>query len=288
MNCDRPFVMDGNAYGCGQCVPCRKRKRLEWVHRMMLEASLYKDNAFVTLTFDKEGLPDDLSVSPRELSLFIKRLRKGGSKFRYFACGEYGDSTLRPHYHLALFSFPTCAFGITRKKEYCCAVCSEVSRAWGKGIIQCATLEAKSIAYVAGYVSKKMTRDSDPRLKGRRPEFARMSLRPGIGYNVMHEVAHSLMEYDLDKKMIDVPCSLRHGKIELPLGRYLRRNLRSMIGRDKNEPAEAAEERKKELQPLRQAAYDASISFKDAVLEKSLGRRIQIHAAEKRKKGKRL
>lgn len=71
-----------------------------------------------------------------------------------------------------------------------------------------------------------MTRTDDPRLEGRWPEFARMSLRPGIGYGALHEVAHALLDDRLDGLLQDVPTSLR-GK---PLGRYLRRNLRIMMG----------------------------------------------------------
>ena len=33
---------------------------------------------------------------------FIKRLRKDYD-IKYFACGEYGDKTLRPHFHAILF-----------------------------------------------------------------------------------------------------------------------------------------------------------------------------------------
>lgn len=256
---------------------------------MMLEAALYSDNCFATLTYREEALPDDLSVSPKTTSDFIKRLRKRGYKFRYFACGEYGEDTQRPHYHLALFGFPTCAYGITRKREYCCAHCRAVEEAWGKGQIMLGTLEPKSMAYVAGYITKKMTRLNDPRLKGRKPEFARMSLRPGIGLGMMHEVASTLMDHGLDETLDDVPSVLQHGKLRYPLGRYLRRNLRTMIGRAPNAPPETLKKARDEMQPLRQAAFNSSTPLKVAVLETTLGRRIQIEARAKMfKKGKRI
>jgi len=272
------------AHGCGQCIPCRVNKRREWTHRMMLESSLQKDNAFLTLTYSDESLPDDLSVRPRTISLFIKRLRKRGCRFRYFACGEYGDNTFRPHYHLALFGFPTCTWGTTRKKEYCCPVCALVADCWTEGYIHLDSLTSSSMAYIAGYVTKKMTSEYDPRLEGRRPEFARMSLRPGIGYSVMHEVASTLLEFDLHKHLPDAPYSLQHGTKKWPLGRYLRRNLRCMIGRDKNTPQVIYEQMEKKMRPLREAAFNASIPLKTAVLSASEGRRIQIHANERRKK----
>ena len=159
----------------------------------MLEAAQYEDNAFVTLTYSDECLPEDMSVRPRELQLFMKRLRKAfPGRIRYFGVGEYGDTTERPHYHLAIFGMPTCRYARTRLfKTYrpCCPICTMVRDAWQKGEVFLGTLEPDAMGYVAGYVVKKMTREDDERLKGKAPEFARMSLRPGIGYGMMHEHA---------------------------------------------------------------------------------------------------
>lgn len=284
MNCGNPYIHKGNAFGCGQCIPCRVNKRREWTHRIILEASLQEDNAFLSVDYSEENLPDDLSVSPREISLFIKRLRKGGLRFRYFAVGEYGDHSFRPHYHLALFGIPTCLRGTTRQATTCCAVCESIKRAWGLGRIVLGTLTPQSAAYIAGYVTKKMTSEYDPRLEGRRPEFARMSLRPGIGYNVMHEVASTLLEFDLHKVLIDVPHSLQHGKKKWPLGRYLRRSLRALIGKDKNQTEQSAAQLAEKLQAMREAAFNNSEPLKKHVLSASEGRRIQIHSNETRKK----
>lgn len=257
----------------------------------MLEAAQYGDNAFVTLTYSEENLPADLSVHSYIMSAFIKRLRKHHkAKFRYFGCGEYGDESGRPHYHLALFNFPACVYGRTRHHvEDCCYVCTLVKRAWTVGRIEVGLLTPNSMAYVAGYINKKMTRDDDPRLEGRRPEFARMSLRPGIGHGMMHDLASTLMEYGLDEKLADVPAVLQHGTTTYPLGRYLRRTLRSLLGRDKNTPQDVLLHYSKELQPLREAAFNASKPLKTEILKASEGRRIQIEAkAQLFKKVKRI
>lgn len=252
---------------------------------MMLEAAQHGDNAFATLTYNDENLPEDLSVSPKTLSVFIRALRDQGYKFRFFGCGEYGDLSGRAHYHVALFGFQSCLYGITRKRPDCCRQCAAVQKAWGRGNSYLGTLERKSIQYIAGYINKKMTKHSDPRLEGRLPEFARMSLRPGIGYGMMHELASTLMEYELDKKLIDVPVVLAHdNNKQWPLGRYLRRSLRKMIGRSPNTPKEALDEYKAQMQPLREIAFMASKSLKSEVLAQSLGKRIQIEARAKRNK----
>lgn len=247
----------------------------------MLEAAQHGDNAFVTLTYADDKVPADNSVHPRVLQLFVKRLRKSVPyKFRYFACGEYGEFTGRPHYHLALFGFPSCDYAISRKKETCCTQCELVRQAWSFGNVFLGQLEPASAAYVAGYVAKKYTA---PQSVGERwPPFARMSLRPGIGVGMMDELASTLMEHSLDKRMIDVPLSLQHGSKRYPLGRYLRRRLRTLIGRPADCPQEVIDAQKEELSELRKKAFEASTPFKEEVLKASLGRRIQIESRHMR------
>lgn len=122
-----------------------------------------------------------------------------------------------------------------------------------------ARLGIKSANYIAGYVTKKMTHASDIRLGGRHPEFARMSLRPGIGAHAMHDVASEILRYGLKG---DVPCGLRHGASVHPLGKYLRRYLRVLCGRDEKAPAEALQTLSNQMQLLRAYAWqnDRSVS----------------------------
>lgn len=87
-----------------------------------------------------------------------------------------------------------------------------------------AGLSVKSAMYIAGYVVKGMTHSLDPRLDGRVPEFARMSLNPGLGALAMERVA-----LDLEKYSLPVPLGLRHGEKIFPLGRYLRNNIARRI-----------------------------------------------------------
>ena len=91
------------------------------------------------------------------------------------------------------------------------------------------TFEESSASYIAGYVMKKMTAKNDVRLDGRHPEFARMSNRPGLGADAMHEIASTVLSFDLEKTQADVPSSLRHGSRLMPLGRYLHRKLREYV-----------------------------------------------------------
>lgn len=103
-----------------------------------------------------------------------------------------------------------------------------------------------------------------------------MSLRPGIGLGMMHEIASKLLESKMDERMIDVPISIQTGQRTLPLGRYLRRKLRTFIGREPNTPEEALADQKAELQDMRKTAFQNSTPLKLEVLDASIGRRIQI------------
>ena len=154
------------------------------------------------------------------------------------------------------------------------------------GDIDTGMLEPDSCAYIANYVTKKLTSDDDLRLSGRHPEFARMSNRPGIGRDAMHEVASTILTYETD-----LPFSLRHGKREKPLGRYLRNQLSVLCGHNQEKRKEVEKAlREQELLPLRAAAReDKEVStLKAQVLKANEGRRSSVIARSKiyRQKGK--
>lgn len=203
----------------------------------MLEALCHERSSFCTLTYDDQHVPDGGSLCPSELTAWLKRFRKRvyPRRVRYFAVGEYGDRSSRPHYHVALFGFG-CEFAPVYLGGCQCLTCTAVRETWGFGHILVASLTEKSARYVSGYVSKSMTHPDDVRLLGRHPEFARMSLRPGIGADAMEPVVDALVRHGLDRKLSDVPFLLRHNRNLLPLGRYLRQQLRKRLGRDPKAP----------------------------------------------------
>lgn len=261
MLCRKPFTTAGGAaYGCGQCMPCRYNRRRVWANRIMFEAIQNEDNAFVTLTYADDN---QYTLDPKHVQDWFKRLRKAvsPSKFRYYVVGEYGDESWRPHYHAALFGFRSCAYGqsrYTKRIVDCCYWCDLVRDTWKRGHVYLGTLEADSAGYICGYVTKKMTSRDDPRLGNRHPEFARMSLKPGIGRDAMFEVADVLMRYGLDVKNLDVPGILAVGGIDKPLGRYLVQNLRKMVGKDEKAPQEVLDKIAAEVRALQLAARSSS------------------------------
>lgn len=179
---------------CGQCVGCRLEHSRQWAMRCMHEKRLHRDNVFVTLTYDDECLPDGGSLKKRDLQLFMKRLRKArGAGVRFYACGEYGENTSRPHYHAILFNcdFPDKKFYKNNKAGDPLYTSAELEKIWPLGLCTIGEVTFDSAAYVARYIMKKikgdlaedhyMRVDQYGEIFSLVPEFTNMSRRPGVG-----------------------------------------------------------------------------------------------------------
>lgn len=294
MLCKNPFMNGSLPCPCGQCMPCRFNRRRVWTHRIMLESLMYQDKCFLTLTYDAEHLPSGGTLVPRDYQLFMHRLRtdvkrKGISQvpLRFFMCGEYGDISMRPHYHFALFGV-RCLTKIQYPQSgvRCfCRNCEFVRVVWGKGNVVLEDLTRSSAQYVAGYVVKKMTSKDDFRLSGRWPEFSRMSNRPGIGASAIDLISKGLIspygEIFLSPEG-DVPGVLKHANKALPMGRYLVNKLRQKVGVDAQQVSK---------EKLLQEVYDLwtialadkenpPLSFKTVILAANAGKSDLLQARE--------
>lgn len=91
------------SFPCGRCAPCRVAKAMEWTGRLVHQSEDPETpfSAFLTLTYDDRQ--EVISLDKSHLQRAFKRARKSGLVFKYFACGEYGGRTFRPHYHVCLF-----------------------------------------------------------------------------------------------------------------------------------------------------------------------------------------
>ena len=160
---------------CGHCIACRIARTREWTIRLLHESEFWEDTSFLTLTYNDDYLPSDGSLVPRDLTLFFKRLRKDlekdKRKIKYYACGEYGDTYGRPHYHAIVF-------GISPKDK------KLVEENWPYGFVRIGTVTYDSCRYVAGYVQKKLYGKGAEiyEEKGILPPFARMSKGLGERY----------------------------------------------------------------------------------------------------------
>jgi hypothetical protein len=195
---------------CGKCIGCKLEHSRQWALRCMNEKRLHSDSSFITLTYDNAHLPSGGTLVKRDLQLFMKRLRKEfGNGVRFFACGEYGEKSLRPHYHVLLLNKDFVdKKSVSSGSEYTLYTSALLSKLWTYGTHVIGDVNFESAAYVARYCTKKITGPSaEKHYNGREPEFLVMSRRPGIGTGYLDKY-HSEM-YTHDNIIINgIPSSL--------------------------------------------------------------------------------
>lgn len=166
---------------CGKCLGCRSARATAWAQRCEHEARSHRASIFATLTYSDLHLPVGGSLDPGAFSRFLKRLRKRVQPFRYFACGEYGETTGRPHYHAVLFGVELEQRSRVGAELFESPV---LSAAWGLGDVRFGDFRPAAANYIAKYQLKQVGDGSsfDPETGVERiAPFLRMSRRPGIG-----------------------------------------------------------------------------------------------------------
>lgn len=213
---------------CGQCIGCRIQQREDWTTRIELEARDWNPESvwFITLTYDEEHVPgmilgtgeivrnakytwDTKKSVPESVQIllypdiqkFLKRLRKAlGGKLRYFCCGEYGDKTARPHYHMILYGWiPSDLEDVYKGRPNGYYTSKFLEECWGMGQIMMANAKPATYRYVAGYVTKKMyelggRKQNEYEKLGQPKPFAEMSRKPGLGDNYYEKHKNEIWE----------------------------------------------------------------------------------------------
>lgn len=102
----------------------------------------------------------------RDLETFLLRLKNyavrkcNKARFRYFAVPDYGTNSLRPHWHLLIFTnsadfgrafLDTINYGSYERPSYGAKFLSEI---WQYGIINSSRVEKSAASYVASYLNK--------------------------------------------------------------------------------------------------------------------------------------
>ena len=181
------------------------------------------DASFITLTYNDDNLPYDInsprpSLCKRDVQLFMKRLRKRfpEKEIRFYLCGEYGERTLRPHYHCIIFGHTFSDIDFHRSSAL-------LRSLWTFGNNYVGSCTANSIQYVAGYVTKKFVNKKRDTIT---PEFTLMSRKPGIGfyainsYEQLFNNSASIVDY-FNKNGILPENVLINGR-SYPLDRYFK------------------------------------------------------------------
>ena len=196
---------------CGKCYACRRRRQQDWSIRLQHEAddciSRGGSAFFITFTYAPEHLHYKVdketgeqgttpSLDTHDPGIFMRKFRKkyGVSenfRVRFFSCGEYGDTFDRPHIHCMLF---------LPKKETHESLRPIVESCWPFGIVKgIYPFSVKLSEYIAKYSMKQIGDDYSDKV----PPFARMSLKPAIGFShltrenkQLYRNSHSFAAFD--------------------------------------------------------------------------------------------
>lgn len=346
MLCRHPFVRDrkgesftsphpkdwlrGVPFGCGKCLACRVKTRREWTSRLILEMLGHDSGAFVTLTYSEDYVPVTESghrtLSLRDLQLFLKRLRrnleerkKSKHPIRYYACGEYGTrGTQRPHYHIIFFGVSDLDLDFI-KSVY--AAWSEPAKHGQKGQtpqfgnITIEPLNAKTVAYTAGYNMKKLIspkkvhkvvvssaeigsrrvtfeklvldrKNSNRDDNGVLAEFRVMSRMPGLGSGRMFDLVALYKSNAAFRKVLsqtgDVPGIVRCWGRTLFLDRFLKNKLRELLNIEPNPEAYYADVRSQFFDWLNNPGVSHATDFYDYLVHQDDQRFKQLQDRIKR------
>ena len=137
---------EGHMLDCKQCPTCKSKRRFTWVMRMQLEELESINSWMITLTYDEKHVPEYVDIKPANwksrgyyhrtpykwkpilqrykglnwlhVQNYIRSLKQAidhvderhklpfGYNLRYFAVGELGSQTQRPHYHIYVWNLP--------------------------------------------------------------------------------------------------------------------------------------------------------------------------------------
>ena len=206
---------------CGQCQGCRIDHSKQMAVRAVHESLMHEENSFLTLTYSPENVPWGGSLVPAHHTLFMKKFRESFAfkklnpetnrlkkyyekKIRYYMCGEYGENFSRPHFHYLIFghAFYDDRYAWTTHNGHQYYRSPSLEKLWPWGYSTIGDVNWETAAYTARYVLKKFTGpraedhytrnfelyNTETRLE---PEFARMSLKPGIGADWFHQYGYS-------------------------------------------------------------------------------------------------
>lgn len=212
---------------------------------MLLEARLHTvPPLFVTLTYAPEHLPPGGSLSKRDVHLYLGRLRAEllrdhQLRYRFGLVGEYGDVTVRPHYHGIFYGVPW-------------DLCSVFRDQWGLGLVDVQVAgqgspggPRKALEYVCGYLNKGATSwaalwngfGPQPLRKlamhNVQPEFWVCSRRPALGAGAIPLLAAHFRSpegqaYWLQRGV--VPREVMIEGARWPLDRFMQSKLRLALG----------------------------------------------------------
>lgn len=269
---------------CGKCAACKVSYASQWSTRIMLEAKMYNDNYFITLTYDNDhivyGSKGRPTLVKKDISKFMKALRQvyrdkyDHVGIRFYGTGEYGDKTFRPHYHVIMFNLPLNDLVEFSKTGLGDSLYTSdlITGLWKKGHVVIGKLTLESANYTARYVNKKIDKLHVKKFYeddlGVEPEASFMSRMPGIGEKYFNRNVDSI--YSSGIVLPD-----RNGVAQLKsIPRYYDKLLKKTNELNylsvKDKRAKRMFDRKLVQKSTRVLTYEQELKVKDEVLKKKL------------------
>ncbi|AXH76671.1 MAG: replication initiator protein [Microviridae sp.] len=226
MSCLRPITIRQKGelvtVPCGRCPNCFYNKIAGWTFRLLEEERHSISSQFITLTYDTNHLVctpyGKASLTKYDLQNFFKRLRKNkcnrGRNIKYYAVGEYGSQTKRPHYHAIIFNAHIDSFqsAWTLDKQLI-------------GDIHYGDVSHASIGYTLKYLNKKSTigliGDDD-----RHPQFSLSSNGLGLSYLSQNILSYHMADL-YNRNYLTLP-----GGQKCPMPRYYYEKIYDGYNRD--------------------------------------------------------
>lgn len=225
-----------STFPCGRCLICRINQSRVWSARLMLETQCHEYSSFQTFTYKTEPSSGLVKAHISDTFHRLRDLaRQRGKRVRFYAVGEYGSRTSRPHYHAAVYGLLPEDQGL-------------LEQAWsstpGSGNLDPnpSALEPQSAAYIVGYITGKHAHEHFIH-GGLEPPFSVMSRRPGIGMPWLPNLIGALESPDGALYLrchSDIPPAVSIGSRSIPLGSYMRQQLRLYFFGDHRVPREGS------------------------------------------------
>lgn len=247
----------------------------------MHEAQMHEFKCFVTLTYADEHLPPGGTLKKKHVQKFMHDLRRhtlfDGYPIKFFACGEYGDETLRPHYHLLLYGvdFPDKKIYSRSQRGDTLFTSDTLDKIWRLGQCKIGALTFESAAYCARYTLQKNGKrfpvghyqkldSSTGEIIDVEPEFNLMSRRPGIGQSFFDRYASDVYPDDF------VLINGRKAKPPRYYDKLLERSAPARLAAIKLNREKQAEEGTDETTPARLRVREAVKQSKISTLKRNL------------------
>lgn len=209
MACTSPLSI-ATQYGpitsrCKQCLDCRIVRQRSHALMNILESHTTLSSSFITLTYKPEERPAGLDYE--HIKSFLKRLRisnrRQGNKLpiRFYCCGEFGEQTKLPHWHLLTYN--------TLPYEKA----TSLTRLWPQGLSHVGLVEPASVNYVTGYCTTFNPMDERP--------VSNWSTVPALGSDGIMQLATSM--FRRGENISSIPTVISFSDASYPLTAALRK-----------------------------------------------------------------